>query len=947
MPAETRWILDIVDAISPARCGGKATGLGRLQRAGFAVPPAICPTTDFYRHWLQVSEAGSALSALLVEARAGLGPVREDLLARMRDCGEKASLPAELAAALHEGLARLGGQGPLAVRSSAPYEDDADASHAGIHASFIVPGQDTEAVVAAVRRCWASLWTAPAWAYRERRGIAHDEAAMAVVVQRFVPADRSGVAFSVDPLTHDPATVVIDAGWGIGAALVAGKLTPDEYRVTLDDGAPRVRRRPGRQDEMTVWRDGLEATTPVPQTWRARPVLGDAEAVELARLTKAVERALQVPIDIEWASDGATFWAVQARPITTLEHPGPTTRWTRANLKEIFPELPSPLALSYLAATMTRMFTAYHSAHGYAVAPGTQFVSVFRGRPYLNLSLMEHTTRVRGGDPAIVGRLFGGVEVTQPSAAGRPALGGIGARIRLAREMLATFSRTPARGRRLFRTLRRRAAGLRALELARLDDRALTAHLERFQEEMLRERTLRRLNEVVSAQSRAYMVLERLLEAWLPGDTQALVKQLMTGLGTLPNARMTYRLMALGALAAGEPRARAFFTAELDDDAVRHHRSVLAGTRTLTALDGFLGEFGHRGPYESDVMSPRFDDDPTPVLRLIQLYVRAGAREDPVRHAAERRRVREAARGHVREELRHDRSRIGFATRWIVFSLVGNALQRLLALRDECRHVTTMLVAHLRRVTLEIGRRAAHAGVLASPDDAFFVARGELPRVLVEPHRDWRGLVLQRRRERERHAGLEAPDLLAPDAALEAPLAGSDDPSGDDLVGFGVSPGVVAGTVRVLRSLEGVGRLAGEIIVFPTIEPTLTPLFPLVGGMIAELGGLLSHAAILAREYGLPAVVNVRDATRRLRDGDRVEIDGTTGRVRVLERRAAAGPASSAGTGSGQPADCRARMAEQGPGHHEPDEGAGHDVRDVVPPEVHAAGGDGGGQKVE
>ena len=889
-----RGIVDILDA-TIALCGGKAMGLARLRRAGFAVPAAICLTTHVYWGWLRRSGLGAELTVLLAAARTASGRAREALLATMHRRVETTALSDDVAAALAEGLAHLGvGDGALAIRSSAPYEDDADASHAGIHASFVVPARDVEAAAGAVRRCWASLWTAPAWAYRERRGIPHDEAAMAVVVQHFVPAARSGVAFSVDPLTHDRETVVINAGWGTGAALVAGKLTPDEYRVTLGDGAARVRRRPGRQDEMSVWRDGEMVSTPVPETWHGRPVLGDAEAVELARLTKAVEGALELPVDVEWASAGTTLWTVQARSITTLEQAATPTRWTRANLKEILPELPSPLALSYLAAAMNRMFTAYHSALGYVVPPGTEVVSVFRDRPYLNLSLMERMTMARGGDPAIVGRLFGGAAGARRPAAAGPALGGWGVRARLVREMLATLFRTPARGRRLFRKFRRRAAELRALRLDRLDDRALTAHLERFQAMLLHESTVRRLNEIVSAQSRAYLVLERLLEAWIPGDAQGLVKTLMTGLGTLPDVRMTYRLMALGGIAVREPQVRAFFTGPLDAEAVRRHRSVLAGSRFLAELDGFLAEFGHRGPHESDVMSARFADDPTPVLRLIQLHVRAGASEDPARHEAERRRVREATREHVRHELRDGRRWLAFAARWVVFSIVCRALQRLLALRDECRHVTTMLVAHLRRVTLEIGRRATGAGVLASAEDAFFVLWDELPRVLTEPHRDWRGLVLHRRRQRERHAGLEAPDLLGADTTLEPTSGTSDEPSDDELSGLGVSRGVVTGIVRVVRSIEDVGRLQGEIVVFSTIEPTLTPVFPLVSGMIAEMGGLLSHAAILAREYGLPAVVNVRDATLRLRDGDRVEIDGTSGRVRILARSAGPGGPSEA-----------------------------------------------------
>ena len=243
--------------------------------------------------------------------------------------------------------------------------------------------------------------------------------------------------------------------------------------------------------------------------------------------------------------------------------------------------------------------------------------------------------------------------------------------------------------------------------------------------------------------------------------------------------------------------------------------------------------------------------------------------------------MRSAATAEVRGSLRRGRGPLGFAVRWSLFTIMCRALQRLLALRDECRHVTTLLVTHLRHVVLEIGRRAAAEGRLTTTEDAFFLLWDELPAVLTDRRTDWRAVTGRRRAERERHQRCAAPNLLG--AAAGEPGA---PPDGDELVGLGVSPGTVQGTVRVLRSVADAGRLSGEIVVFPAIEPTLTTIYPLVAGVVTEMGGLLSHAAILAREYGLPAVVNVEDATRRLRDGDRVELDGTTGRVRVLERAA-------------------------------------------------------------
>jgi pyruvate,water dikinase len=885
-PDIDRWVVDIGDATDPALCGGKASGLARLRRAGFAVPAAICLTTAFYRRWLETSGIAPHIAYALRSMRAD-AEVRQALLAELRLRVEAAPMPEELEAALRAGVAGLdrGWDGQLCVRSSAADEDRADTSHAGVHASLVTGGGDPGAVVEALKACWASLWTDAAWAYRQR-GIVPVQPAMAVVVQRWIAAERSGVAFSADPLTSDRDTVVIEACRGAGADLVSGKITPERHRITVRAGAPAARHH--RRDEPITSPNGNGVRAPVADDHRAGPVLTGRQALDLAQLVKAVEHRFEFPVDVEWVHDGVTFWAVQARPITTLADPSAPasyqpTVWTRANLKEIFPELPSPLALSYLSVSLNRMFRSYHGSQGYALPADARLVSVFRGRPYLNLTLMQQMTAARGGDPRLATRLFGGRDTPGPLPAPVP-IRGIRAWLRVVQEMLETVLITPRRGRRLFRRVGRDAAALDAVPLDRLDDRALLAHLERFRERLLRETTMRRLHEIVSAQSRAYMALDLLLAAWIPSGAHALVTRLMTGLGTLPNARMTYRLAALGAVAQGEASARSFLAGELGAEAVRGYRTTLAGTRFLEALDEFLHEFGHRGPYESDVMSARFDEDPGPVLRLVQVHLRAGAREDLARHAAERSAIRQTARTEVREALRRGRSRLASGWRWLAFSMVCGSLQRLLALRDECRHVMTSMVAHLRQVLLEIGRRATRAGVLDSPDDMFFLAWYEVPRVLGEPHRDWRSVALARRRQRERDARLDAPDLLVGGEAIDGNGGTPGEPGLGDLVGLGVSPGTVTGTVKVLRSPDDVPRLSGDIVVCATMEPTLTPIFPLVRGMVTEMGGLLSHAAILAREYGLPAVVNVRDATRQLRDGDRIELDGTTGHIRLLER---------------------------------------------------------------
>lgn len=319
-PSGTRhWVRDIADATDAASCGGKALGLEKLGQAGWAIPPAICVTTDFYRHWLETSGLGRRLADVVAGARAGegLGGILKDVRARI----EATPVPEDLLAVLRHGAARLAGDadGVLVVRSSGVHEDHPSASHAGLHASVVVAGRDSRAVVAAVKTCWASLWTEAAWMHRERHDLSHEAATMAVVIQRFVAAAASGVAFSADPITGDRDAVVIEAGWGAGAALVGGHMTPEAYRVAMSAAAPaRVSRRAGRQTTLTMWRDGQEHVLPLDAGRRGRPVLSDTQAIELAGAVKAVERTLGTPVDVEWVFDGRAFLAVQARPITTL-----------------------------------------------------------------------------------------------------------------------------------------------------------------------------------------------------------------------------------------------------------------------------------------------------------------------------------------------------------------------------------------------------------------------------------------------------------------------------------------------------------------------------------------------------------------------------------------------------------------------------------------------------
>jgi rifampicin phosphotransferase len=900
-------VLDLRDAVDVSLCGGKAAKLAQLLRADYRVPQGFCLTMEFYRACLQ------GMSAELEQTARQMASKEENkagnLLATTRRAVESVTVPPDMADIVRKALDRFATvqseeMTPLVVRSSAIDEDQADAAHAGIYKTFVGVNCDPDEVLAKVKGCWAALWTEEAWAYKRGAGLAEGEMGMAVVVQPLILAKCAGVAFSVDPISGDERTSIINAAWGHGGAVVDGTVVPNEYTISWRDegrdARPRLHsRRDGTQQEMTVWRDGRLLAVAVPDSKRDRPVLTESQALTVARIVKDIEHTLGFPADIEWAFDEKdTLWLTQVRPISTLgisKNKTDVTLWTRANLKEILPEQPSPLALSSVSVFVDRMFRSYHKSQGYTLPEDQRYVKVIHGRPYLNLSLMQQMVAARGGDPAMLSRIIGGKE--DNARAGTPAAPKVPSRsqlFRVAGELLTTIVWTPLKAKWIFRAIRKKVARFNGVRLESLSDQALRLHMEHFQATMGREDVLRAIQDVTASETRAYVVLERLLAAWMPEHPPSLLTRLVTGIGTLPNARMSYRLMALGAIAREEPEVRSFFSKD-GKDLAQNFRHALAGTRFLEGFEQFLHRFGHRAQFESDAMSPRFAEDPTPLLRIIQSYVRARSIEDSQRHKETRQHLRQQAEQEVCQALIQGRSHIMYLICWWGFSMMYASLQRLLALRDENRDVTTLLSTHLRRVALEFGRRAVDRHALAAQEDIFMLTWNELPLILGDSKApsDWQMIVQARRLERERDAGCEAPDLLrvgpSGEALPEDQSEGKERPERCrgrlSLYGVGVSAGTVTGKIKIMRSEREVPQLDGsEILVVGVMDPALTPLFPLLRGMIAEMGGLLSHASILAREYGLPAVVNVQGATQKLHEGDKVELDGSTGAICVVEQ---------------------------------------------------------------
>jgi pyruvate,water dikinase len=821
-----------------AQAGGKGATLARLFQAGLPVPPGCIVTTQAVAAYLDLHGQPATSTA--------------ETLRQMMLAGDP---PAAVQAALRTVLDQLSPTpSGWAVRSSAVGEDGASASFAGVYESFL--DREASDLWPSIQACWASWWSAPALAYRQRLGDTALLPRMAVVVQAMVPARCAGVAFTAEPVQGDRTRMVVNAAPGLGVAVVSGVVEPEQYVLAK---APHV-----RLLETRLLRPGEP------------PLLPADVVVALGELLRRIETLRGGPQDVEWAWDGTRCWILQSRPITTLaSHAAEATDivWSNANLKDVMPGLISPFTWSLMRPQLDAAMRQQYGLMGYAVPPECPISRRFWGRPYFNLSLFHSAAyTLYGTTPEQQVAQLGGAMVqgftppqTSPSRWQRLRwlrhalrFSGIAERARQAAP--ASFARVERRWRE---ELQQAPHLTRAALLAKLDTFAdLTGPF------LLQHLVL------TAAMSGHFSYLRQLSTRLLPQQAAAgLTAELVTGLGHVSSADHSYRLWELSRLARQSPQVLAF----LQGRQWHAWQEALADTPFVRAWQAFLDAFGHRSLYEVEMANPRWREQPDYLFEVLAAYAALDQEAAPFDPSAQAQR-RQAAE---REALRH---LAAWRRPW--FRTILRRTQEYSRLRENSKSHLVQLIDIGRCMVLTAARFLVHDGLLAEPEAVFLLAGDEVEAALrgKKSREELARLITQRRLERQRYAALQPPAVFLGERPLyEQPLAGN----GTALHGLPSSPGRVAGTARVLRSPQEGARLQpGEILVAPSTDPGWTPLFLLAAGLVMETGGYLSHGAIVAREYGIPAVLNVPLATQRIPDGSAIVLDGGAGTVWLTQPEA-------------------------------------------------------------
>ncbi len=853
--------------------GGKAAGLAKLWTAGCAVPRGLCITTVVYRRILEAAgcDVAAAWQELFHASDVEQAVVRLRVQRLLAEQPWPPGFMAELAGRLKSLEPAPGVR--WAVRSSATNEDAATASAAGLYRTTL--GCASEDVAQATRDCWISLWAPHVCQYLQRFGVNMIGPDMAVVIQPMLQAKAAGVAYSIHPSTGRRSQVVVNAVPGLAAPLVSGEASPDYYMVEIQDGVrpPIIRRKLlAKKVQQLVQDTGGLRTEAIPEPDQCRSSLSDSQLLELASFCKQIEQTCRHPVDLEWVWDAERLWVMQVRPITGV-HPSDALtnddcEWTRANLKETLPELPSPLGLSFLERFMEDHLIAHYRCLGCNIDEGVTSVRVRHGRPYLNLTLFYSFTVQLRGNPLLFTEQAGG-----ESLSFMPPVKPLGwfHLLRAGYAMLREWRRVARWNGGHFAEMKKMAEVSRP---DRLRDRSPQDLLDALAE---MRRWLDRHEMtfgIVGGVAQSLQALSASLPGWLGPDWRVLLNASMQGQGVVVSAQHILRVAELADLARTERQVREWFLSPQWD--AGEYRDALSHSQFLTVFDRYLEDYGHRAVGESDIMSPRIAEQPASVLAVVRAQVRGDATDS----ADEVLRRQAARREEALEEIKR---RVGhWPLRWWWFQWWYRRLNRFSALREANRHHLMYYSTAVRHLLLRFGDHLVEQGLLALREDLFYLALEEFEALCAGEQRNWKDLARARREEHSRYGLVQVPDTIRDwQEPIEGEEAGGSQGEGRQLRGVAISAGQAEGPVRIVRSPTDWGRVRqGDILVVPVIDPGLAPLFSVAAGLVAEMGGTLSHGAIMAREYGLPVLVNVPHVTQRLSENEQVKIDCTEGIVR-------------------------------------------------------------------
>ena len=861
-----RYVLGLeeIDKTQIALVGGKGAHLGELSRIeGIRVPAGFCVTTDAFRRIMAtvpwIDDQLDRLSRLDPDDRQAI----RTLSAEIRRTVEGIAIPDDLAEAVTRSVTRLGGQAAYAVRSSATAEDLPTASFAGQQETYLnVVG--SAAILQHVSRCWASLFTERAVTYRLRNGFEHRKVHMAVVVQLMLFPQAAGILFTADPVTSNRKVVSIEASFGLGEALVSGLVNADVYKVR--DGEVVARAVGIKRLAIAASPSGGTQELAIEPENQGQPALTDAQIVRLAQLGRRIEAHFGHPQDIEWCLVDDGFQIVQSRPITTL-FPIPATSdqgnhvYVSVGHQQMMTDPMKPLGLSLWQLTTPRPMSE---------VGGRLFVDVTQalGSPTSRAGLLKALGR---SDPLIGDALQTILErgdfiptLPEEGPGGTPA-DGAPAPIETDPAIIAGLvEHSQASIAALKRDIRTKSGP------ALLD--FILADIQELKRILFDPRSL----QVIMAAMQAIWWLNEQLRAWL-GEKNA-ADTLTQSVPHNVTSEMGLALLDVADVIRPHPDVVAFLQHVKDENFLDELPTLEGGREARDAIQAYLDKYGMRCVGEIDITRPRWSERPSTLVPML-----LGNIQNFEPGAGERRFEQGGLEAWTKEQevleqlqaLPDGERKAEEAKRMI------DRVRTFTGYREYPKYGMVSRYFVYKQALLNEAERLVQGHVLREREDIFYLTFAELHDVVRTNQVDDQ-LIRQRKDGFRSYQALTPPRVLTSDGEVVAGTYRRADVPAGALTGLPVSAGTVEGRARVILDMAEADLEAGDILVTAYTDPSWTPAFLAIEGLVTEVGGLMTHGAVIAREYGLPAVVGVEHATRLIRDGQRIRVHGTDGYIEIL-----------------------------------------------------------------
>ncbi|MBZ5200521.1 phosphoenolpyruvate synthase [Planomicrobium chinense] len=869
--------------------GGKGANLGELAGAGFPVPQGFCITTSAYRKLIGSSTEMEALFIRLEQLppddleqlRLLAGQIRDHLIAL--------PMPKDIEIAILDAWQASGKDIPYAVRSSATAEDLPNASFAGQQETFLNIIGEKE-LLSAVQHCWASLFTDRAISYRAKNGFGHRSVYLSVVIQEMMFPEVSGILFTADPISGHRHTISIDASFGLGEALVSGLVSADLYQVRDN----QIIRKQIAKKELAIYAlpKGGTITKSIPEAFQEIQALPNHKIIKLAEIGQHIENHYGAEQDIEWGMVNGEFVVLQSRPITSL-YPLPITEdeqfrvFLNFGYIQMMTDPMMPLSLSLLSNV-----TGFINKG--TVAPEKRVLREAGGRAFADFTRVLSLPPLRNRFLKLMGGMDELLASALTEAISRPEFRQVhippktvALRIRriapmaipVAFKAAANFwLKDPAKANSKATEFMNQTVRAAGLNLQQVSGAERIRFIQQGMERMFPDVLSKIIPYVITGMLASGALTKKLNQKFGDEQSAVLFSKLYKSLPGNVTTEMGLQLGDLADFARDKPELVNHLETASHETFYNGLLNVSGGPEFQQRLDHFLLQYGARCIGEIDIAKPRWHEDPAQLLPSIASNLRTMQHGEHRQRFEQGKREAEAAE---KEILRHF---TGIEKRYV--RRLIRLYRHLLGMREHHKFALVKGMDLYKLAILEEAQTLVGKGKLLTVQDVFYLSVEELSGLLYGQHSgNLQEAIESRKQQHEANGKLKTPRVMTSDGEIieGKPRTGSG--LKDALMGTPVSSGSVTGIARVILRSENARLNAGDILIAPYTDPGWTPLFTSAAGLVTEVGGMMTHGSVVAREYGIPAVVGVVGATQLIQDGDRIRVDGTQGFVQILQRK--------------------------------------------------------------